>query len=274
MLDTLRTKFGLFWPQFTWKVFRWLSNRKVVTLVLLVFAVVMLLAVGPAYKRQTLFAGLILIGGYWLIISPLFSKPAIQLLTSFVPPDTGEPVDAVVVLARNPYIQGDRYSTAVDMIENGRADRLLIIGNHQGKRVFQGLVQRNLSPEVLMSAMSARTTKQEAYLAAAALGNRGFNKIILITDPPHMLRAWLTFQGLGFTVIPHIEPLPSSVPHHNRSFLAIREYLGLVSYGALGRFQRASAHDLSQRASALAKHLPLERCFMTADQIRQSLSSH
>lgn len=273
MLDLLRTKFSLIWLKLTWKIFSWLSDPKLITLGLLIFTAVIVLAAGSRYRRRMLTASLALLGTYWFIISPFFSIPATHLLTSFVPPDTGESADAIVVLARKSSIQGDRYNTALDMIETGRADRLLIMGRYQGKRVFESLVKRNLSPEVLMSALCVRTTKQEAYSAAALLGNTGLSKIILITDAPHMLRAWLTFKGLGFTVIPHIEAMPAATPHHNRSFLAIREYFGLVSYAALGRFQKESATDLFQRASDLAETFPPSRCFMTAFQIRQSLPS-
>lgn len=271
MLEFLRSRLGLLWPKFTWKLFDWLSDPLLVTLTLLVFAAVMLLVGGRRYRRRMVALGLGLLATYWFIISPLFWLPATQLLVSLVPPDRGESADAIVVLARNTEFEGDRYDVAVDMVAQGRAKQVVIMGNDRGKGVYRRLAERRLATDALLSASCAKTTKQEAYAAAAALGDRGFSHIILVTDAPHMLRAWLTFRGLGFTVTPHIEPVPQGVAHQERSLLAIREYLGLVSYGALGRFQRPPASELPRVAQAAAADFPRDRCFRSAEQIRQSL---
>ncbi|MBD2111221.1 MULTISPECIES: YdcF family protein [Cyanophyceae] len=215
-------------------------------------------------------AGLALLVAYGVVMSPLFSIPATALLSSCVPRDTGESADAIVVLARNGRIQGDRYNTAVDMLAEGRSPNLLIMGLSQGVTVLKALDQRHLSPNLMLSAVCVKTTKQEAESAAVALGARGLKRVILITDTPHMLRAWLTFKGLGFAVVPHIEPLPVGVAGRERSLLAIREYLGLVSYAGLGRFQRKSPITLPQVAGAMADDLSADRRFMTAEQIRQT----
>ena len=271
MLEFIRSRLGLLWPKLTWKLFDWLSDPLLVTLTLLVFATVMLLVSGRRYRRRMVALGLGLLAAYWFVISPLFWLPATHLLVSLVPPDRGESADAIVVLARKPEIVGDRYDAAVDMVAQGRANQVVIIGKDQGQGVYRRLAERRLATDVLLSAGCVSTTKQEAYATAAALGDRGVSHIILVTDAPHMLRAWLTFRGLGFTVIPHIEPIPQGVAHQDRSLLAIREYLGLVSYGALGRFQRPPASELSRVAQAAAADFPRDRCFQTADQIRQSL---
>ncbi|MBE9159040.1 YdcF family protein [Nodosilinea sp. LEGE 06152] len=244
-------------------------NPKKVTLALLVVAVVAMVASKPKYRRRMVSVCLALMAAYWFLLSPLFSVPATALLSSFVPADPGESADAVVVLARAERFQGDRYGKALDMVAAGRSSNLLIMGRSQGADVLRAIDQRNLSPN-MVSAVCVKTTKQEAESAAAALGARGLKKIVLITDTPHMLRAWLTFQGLGFTVMPHVEPLPADVSNRERSLLAIREYLGLVSYGVLGRFQGQSPNTLPEVAKAVADDFPADRCFMTADQIRQA----
>lgn len=273
MLELIRGFLSTYWTKFTWSLFDWLSSARLVTLAIVAFTLVMFLASQPRYRQRMVTFGLILLATYWFVVSPLFSIPATQLLVWQVPKDTGETADAVVVLARDPMIQGNRYETAVDMVNSGRAPQMLIMGKIQGRKVFQQLEQRNLSPELMLSAVCVKTTLNEAHSAGALLGSRGAKKIILITDPPHMLRAWLLFKGLGFTVIPHLEPIPDWVPHHERSFFAIREYLGLVSYAALGRFKERPASALPQFAQEMLNKYPLNYCFMTADQIRQSLSS-
>lgn len=273
MLELIKGFLRAYWTKFTWELFDWLSSARAVTLTLLVFTAVIVVASRPRYRRRMATAGLTLLAAYWFVVSPLFSVPATQLLVHLVPTDTGETADAVVVLARESAIQGGRYETAVDMLDSGRAYQLLVMGRVQGDQVLRQLEQRHLSPDRLSSAVCVRTTYNEAHSASAILGSRGATKIILITDPPHMLRAWLTFKSLGFVVIPHLEPIPDWLPHHERSFLAIREYLGLISYAALGRFERHPTSALPQLAQEMLAKYPLDNCFMTADQIRQSLPS-
>ena len=273
MLDQLRNLLRDYWPKFTWGLFHLLSSAKLMTLTLLVIIVVLFLASGARYRRRTVTASLSVLAAYWFMISPLFSMPATYLLGRFVPPDTGASAEAIVVLARDSTAQGDRYNTALDMVAQARAPKLLIMGASYGSKVLLALEKRRLSADGLLSARCVRTTKDEAYAAGAILGSQDVNSIILITDQPHMLRAWLTFKSLGFSVTPHIEPIPDWVASPERSSLAIREYLGLISYAALGRFESRPASELPEVARAALTDFPLDRCFMTTDQIRQSLSS-
>jgi uncharacterized SAM-binding protein YcdF (DUF218 family) len=242
------------------------------TLTLVVVTVVLFFATGSRYRRRMVAASLGVLAAYLFAISPLFSIPATHLLVRFVPPDTGAAADAIVVLARDTVVGGDRYHTAADMVASGRAPQVLVMGRLQGHYMFRRLERRNLPLDDLLSALCVKTTKDEAYSAGAVLGAQGVNQIILITDPPHMLRAWLTFKSLGFDVIPHMEPIPSDVTYHERSFLAIREYLGLISYAALGRFRSRPASALPQFAQEMSVNFPFDRCFMTAEQIRRALA--
>lgn len=270
MLELLRSVFGQYWPKLTWKLYYWFSSPKKVTLALLVVAAVALVVNKSKHRRRLTSASLALLVAYWFVLSPLFAAPATALLSSFVPPDTGESADAIVVLARSGQIQGDRYNTAINMVAEGRSPNLLIMGRFQGADVLKALDERGLSPNLVLSAVCVKTTKQEAESAAAALGARGLKRVILITDTPHMLRAWLTFKGLGFSVIPHVEPIPTELNSGERSLLAIREYLGLISYAGLGRFQGEAAISLPAVAREMAEDFPADRCFMTAEQLRQT----
>lgn len=273
MLVQLQNLLRYYWPKFTWGLFHLLSSAKLMTLTLLVITVVLFLASGARYRRRAVTASLGVLAAYWFMISPLFSMPANYLLGRFVPPDTGASAGAIVVLARDSTARGDRYNTAVDMVAEARAPKLLIMGENFGSRVLLALEKRRLPADGLLTARCVRTTKDEAYAAGAILGSQGVSSIILITDQPHMLRAWLTFKSLGFSVIPHPEPIPDWVASHERSFLAIREYLGLISYAALGRFENRPASELPQVAQAALTDFPRDRCLMTTDQIRQSLPS-
>lgn len=273
MMDAVITFLRSHWTKLTWGLYEWLASAKLVTATLVVFMLVALLVSRPRYRRRLVAMGLALLGAYWLVVSPLFSGPANYWLTRFVPADAGQSADAIVVLARPSEARGDRYDVAVQMMAEGRADQMLVMARQPAQVVFRELQERNLSPQGLTSAICMKTTQHEAESAASILGARGLRRIILITDRPHMLRAWLTFQGYGFSVIPHMVAIPDWVPHHERSFLAIREYLGLVSYGLMGRFQQPTPDQLDTVWAEATTHFPPNDCFLTADQIRELTAS-
>lgn len=274
MVETLRALLRSHWTDFSWGVYTYLASAKLVTLTLVVFVIVALFAGGRRYRRRLVTLGLALLGAYWLLVSPLFSVPATALLTRFVPADTGQPAEAIVVLARPREAEGDRYTTAIAMLAAGRAPQLLVMGRTAATRVLEQLQQEDQSVDPLTGAVCVQTTKHEAESATAFLASQGVRRIILITDQPHMLRAWLLFKGYGFEVIPHMEPWADWVPHHERSFLAIREYLGLVSYALLGRFREPAPEHVPELVAETTQHFPADRCFWSVDQIRQSSQPH
>ena len=71
---------------------------------------------------------------------------------------------------------------------------------------------------------------------ARLLQPQGRKQILLVTDPPHMLRSLLTFRSLGFTVIPHPSPLPQTLSPQEKDALMLREYSALFFYSLLGWF--------------------------------------
>jgi hypothetical protein len=268
MVETLRALVGSFWTKLSWGIYDYLASAKLVTLTLGVFILVALFAGGRRYRRRLVATGLGLLGAYWLLVSPLFSVPATALLTRFVPADTGEPTDAIVVLARPREAEGERYSTAITMLSAGRAPQLLVMGRIAATQVWEQLQQSQQPVDSLTGAVCVKTTKHEAESATAFLASQGARRIVLITDQPHMLRAWLLFKGYGFEVIPHMEPWADWVPHHERSFLAIREYLGLVSYALLGRFRQPSPEQFPALVAETTQRFPMAYCFWSAERIQ------
>lgn len=268
MVQTLRALAGSFWKELSWGIYDYLASARLMTLTLGVFIVVALFAGGRRYRRRLVATGLGLLGAYWLLISPLFSVPATALLTRFVPADTGQSADAIVVLARPHEAEGERYNTAITMLLAGRAPQILVMGRMAAAQVLEQLQNEQQSADQVIWAVCVKTTKHEAESATAFLASQGARRIILITDQPHMLRAWLLFKGYGFDVIPHMEPWADWVPHHERSFLAIREYLGLVSYALLGRFQQPSPEQFPELVAESTQHFPVDRCFWSAEQIQ------
>ncbi len=268
MVELLRSLVGSHWTKFSWGIYTYFTSAKLVTLTLGVFILVALFAGGRGYRRRLVATGLGLLGTYWLLISPLFSVPATALLTQFVPADQGQSADAIVVLARPREAKGDRYTIATTMLSAGRAPQLLVMGRAGATQVWEHLQQEQQPVDPLTGVLCVRTTKHEAEAATAFLASQGIQRIILITDKPHMLRAFLLFQGYGFEVIPRMASWADWVPHQERSFLAIREYLGLVSYALLGRFRHPSPEQFPELVAETIQRFPMDRCFWSAEQIQ------
>jgi hypothetical protein len=51
-----------------------------------------------------------------------------------------------------------------------------------------------------------------------------------------MLRSLLVFRAFGFAIVPHTAAVPSSLGFKGETFLAFREYMGIIGYGFQGLF--------------------------------------
>lgn len=189
-------------------------------------------------RRKRLISGLS--GGllvlYLVGCSPLGIVWGNQLLVSLLPPDAGEPADAIVVLGRGSSLRKERVQVASELWRNGRAPLVFASGWGDATQIGQGLANRGLPAPAIDGEPCSRTTEENAQFTAALLQPRGVQRILLVTDPPHMLRSTLTFRSLGFEVIPHPNPLPAWLDRRRQGFLVFKEYLGLIGYSLMGRF--------------------------------------
>lgn len=196
---------------------------------------------------------------YLFLISPTLSSLATASLTWFVPVDSGASADAIVVLSRGEAANGQRYEAAAQLWQNQRAPRIFVTTQNNFAHMEKLLQQKQIPKGVLGGTQCAMTTYDEALSSAAILGLQGVQNIILITDPPHMLRSLLTFRGMGFSITPHITPLPAEMSSAERSLLALREYPGLLSYALLGRFNRQLS-DLKQPPAKTLQEIERRKC--------------
>jgi uncharacterized SAM-binding protein YcdF (DUF218 family) len=248
------------WAFFSWSVYFWLARPWLMTLTLLsVMAVVFLFHrdAWKTYLRGWLLLALVL---YWVLISPLVATLAVRSLMLFVPPDTGEQADAIVIISRSEEVIGDRYERGIQLWQRDRAPQLFVTALIRIISTQASLRVQGIPDTILSGSICAITTYDEALFTAAILGPQGVRKIILVTDPPQMLRAWLTFRGMGFTVIPHYSPLPVSVNSAEKVFLTVREYLGLASYALLGRFRRRPPELLQNPPESVQEEMAKRYC--------------
>lgn len=250
------------WAHLTQTVSSWLTNPWLISLSLLSIVAFSLLMRSRLWKRRLKWSAIAILLSYWLLISPPVSALAVKGLVKFVPQDSGATADAIVVLTRGQEVENSRYEMAVQLWQEKRAPRIFVTSARNVRKVRLMLESKDLPRQVLSGSLCALTTLDEATSTAAILGPEGVKKIILITDPPHMLRASLTFQGFGFSVIPHPSPLPHNLNSPLKTAVALREYFGLVSYSMLGRFQQQPGYNLENPPEGLVKEVSTRQCKM------------
>lgn len=182
---------------------------------------------------RSLILGLALV--YLAAIYPPTINLAEKVLAKPIPRDSGQVADAVVILGRGSELATARVDIAATLWREQRARLIFTSGVWDAPHMLKMLQNRGIPEQFLKGEGCSRTTYENAKFTAEALKPQGVQRILLVTDAPHMLRSILTFQSFGFSVI----PIPSSgltgLSRSRRATLVAREYLGLASYGAMGR---------------------------------------
>ena len=248
------------WTRFSWSLFYGLGEPWRVIALLLSLMVMSYFLSRTLWKQRLsgLLALLLLI--YLIVISPPAASLMLKGLVQFVPTDSSGQSDAIVVLSRGKEVRGARYNLAVELWQEKRSPRIFVTDRGNVEQMLKLLKQKNISSQVLSGTACALTTQDEAVSTATILGPQGMKKITLITDPPHMLRSVLTFKSMGFSVIPVMSPLSPQLSSAKLSLLALREYIGLLSYFVLGRFQQRSPDELEHPPDAQVQAVVDRRC--------------
>jgi len=212
-------------------------SRPLIAIALLVALSALAWLVTPrTWQKRVILAGVVLVSSYLLLISPVVSSIGTRLLTAFVPPDSGEVADAIVVLGRGHEQNSTRSQVAGALWQAKRAP-LVFPSGRKDALIMETLIQSSFPQADVASEPCSLTTDQNAGFTAALLKPAGVETIILVTDPSHMWRSLLTFQSFGFKVIAHYTPLaPDTIPTKKR-FLFVREAIGLFNYAILGRYR-------------------------------------
>lgn len=190
-----------------------------------------------------------------LVKSSIFVSVGNRMLVQALPPDLGQPTDAIVVLGRGGELRPQRVETALDLWRGDRAPRIFASGRGDGAEIMAELRKLGVPAEVVDQESCSRTTEENAQLTAALLFPQGVRRIILVTDPPHLMRSFLTFRSFGFEVVPHSSPLPNRMGYPSQRRLVMRESFGLLTYGLLGRYFPRSDRPIANASIAVrAEH--------------------
>jgi|GEM_PF-153642 len=247
----VNTPLTSFWTKLSWQLFNWLITPSLVLPPLIILIVLPWAFRRWRWRRQISGLGAALLVMYLLTLSPTMMKISGRALVSVLPSDSGVPADAIVVLGRGADLRPQRVNSSAQLWKEHRAPLIFASGWGDAEEIASMLQQQGIPDTAIDGEPCSRTTEENARFTAAILQPRNVHRILLVTDPPHMLRSLLTFRSLGFAVIPHPNPLPDRLNFRKKAYLVFREYLGIVGYGLRGRFlpREPSAADISPTAT-------------------------
>jgi uncharacterized SAM-binding protein YcdF (DUF218 family) len=222
------------WAGFTGWMAQWVV-QPIVVLSLMLVLFNLLQWVPRRYGRRPLRLGLCVSAlVYMLALFPPTIVLAEKVLVKPIPRDMGRSADAIVILGRGSDLTPSRVEVAAKLWEESRAPLIFASGVWDAPDMVNRLQYRGIPAEFLNGEGCSRTTYENAKFTAEILKPLGVKRILLVTDGPHMLRSSLTFQKVGFTVIPVVSS-PESLDRSGRAKLVLREYAGLVVYSLKGR---------------------------------------
>ncbi|MCL6432618.1 MAG: YdcF family protein [Leptolyngbyaceae cyanobacterium HOT.MB2.61] len=234
-------------------------------LILLALLWIFWLVSSRRWRRWFLRPFAILVVGFLIITSPVMVALASWGLTFPLPVDTGEPVDSIVVLGRGEALRNWRVEIADQLWENHRATKIFVSGMSDAREIIALLKDSGVSKSVLSGERCSESTEENALYSSVILRPQDIQKILLVTDTPHMLRSLLSFQSVGFQVLPHPSPLPPQWNTQEQISLIAREYFGLAEYALTGRFRPKSTDELEYAPTNHLKRLSDQGCRVQAE---------
>ena len=153
------------------------------------------------------------------------------------------PADAIVVLGAAQYDGrpspqlAARLDHVVTLYEDGVAPLIVVTGGKQPEDRFteaessaQYLTERGIPADAIAMESAGHTTAESMAGTADLLEQRGLERVVLVTDPYHALRARLIAQDAGLRA--YVSPTPTSVV---RGASSARRHLAEAGAVALGR---------------------------------------
>jgi uncharacterized SAM-binding protein YcdF (DUF218 family) len=157
--------------------------------------------------------------------------------------DEARPVDAIVVMGAAQYdgrpsaqLQA-RLDHVVTLWAQGLAPLVVVTGGKQpGDRFTEAeastayLVERGVPAEAIVAENTSRTSYDALVGAQSLLAERGATRVLIVSDPFHLLRSRLIAEEVGLTA--YTSPTPATVITGGRAW---RREFGEAAGVALGR---------------------------------------
>ena len=162
--------------------------------------------------------------------------------------DQARPVDAIIVMGAAQYdgrpskLLAARLDHALELYEEGYAPLIVTTGgNRPGDRFTEAeasanyLIERGVPAEAIIQ-VAGENSYESLELASNEVRFRGLQRVLLVSDPYHMLRTRLIAQELGLTA--YVSPTQTSPMDADNAFWHEMKEAGGVSIGRLIGFER------------------------------------
>ncbi len=170
------------------------------------------------------------------------------LATMMGDPTDTQPVQAIVVLGRGPAQNAARAAIAAQRWEAQPSASIFVSGMSDAPIIMKQLREMGVPEHQVRGERCSQTTWENGLFSQVLLAPRQIQRILLVTDRPHMPRAATVFRSFGFEVVPHPLALEPSWLRVQQYF---RELGGLIVYGATGKLN-ASKSELARESEAEA----------------------
>lgn len=195
-----------------------------------------------------------------LVGSPIGLELICKAMVLPLPRDQGDPAAAIVVLGRGPTFRDQRVELAAQLWESGRAPKIFASGMSDATPIVNTLKHRGVLDQDLSGENCSETTEENGLFTSALLQPLTHRKVILITDPPHMLRSFLVFQSFGYLPIPAASAFPTELSLSKNVGFVVREIFGLIKYALTGKFNLRASEDVTPPPAAVVHRIQTWNC--------------
>lgn len=159
-----------------------------------------------------------------------------------LPTNSSTAAQAIVILGRGPSQWENKINLTAELWQAKKAPKIFVSGRTEAGETIKLLEEKGIPTQVIDGENCSISTSENAAFTAAILKPQGIERIILITDAPHMWRSLFIFRDNGFTVIPYPSKLSNKWNLYKKAVLTLRESIYLVGY-ALNKlfYQQPSA---------------------------------
>ncbi|MGA0198305.1 MAG: YdcF family protein [Prochlorotrichaceae cyanobacterium] len=190
-----------------------------------------------------------------VILSPLWIEVPMMLLLRFLFTEyAGESADAIVILGRGLQHRSTRIEGAFYLWDEQPDLDIFVSGMNDAVEITTVLADGGIPAAQIQGERCSQSTIENAEFTSLLLSPKGIQKIILVSDRAHLVRASLVFLSYGFEVLPYAVPTVQKQEFsYEKVLVNLREDLGLVYAGLRQQFQPKSATDIqaAQQKSSL-----------------------
>ncbi|NER82418.1 MAG: YdcF family protein [Leptolyngbya sp. SIO1D8] len=168
---------------------------------------------------------------------------------------------SIVVLGRGSHTQADRALVASQLWQNERSSHIFVSGMSDSPPIVRTLQELGVPERQVQGERCSQSTWENGLFSETLINSQEQNRILLITDAPHMVRAFLVFKAFGFEVIPH--PMPSETENIfsvEQSYLISREYIATLAYSISGKLRSGSAENQQKNKARAAAQIAHWEC--------------